>query len=194
MQCGLACQRRFRPDGGFKPPCTQTGARQGANQPTPPAQPPPPFLQQAFSTAAPAASTRPAFSHTPAGRNHLFVPGPVNIHESVLRAMQVPGQNHRDPWFAEFYKKCLEVGLQRGVWLAAACACLGLHMRCGCTAGRVEPRCGWGDLQPLHNRMGGLHSSPLQQPPTTCRLHGVTLQENTRPAKHLHLAANRTSR
>lgn len=35
------------------------------------------------------------------------MPGPVNIHENVLRAMQVPGQNHRDPWFAEFYKKCL---------------------------------------------------------------------------------------
>jgi alanine-glyoxylate transaminase/serine-glyoxylate transaminase/serine-pyruvate transaminase len=33
--------------------------------------------------------------------------GPVNIHESVLRAMHVPGQNHRDPWFPEFYKKCL---------------------------------------------------------------------------------------
>jgi hypothetical protein len=30
--------------------------------------------------------------------------GPVNIHENVLRAMHVPGQNHRDPWFAEFYK------------------------------------------------------------------------------------------
>ncbi|PRW60237.1 serine--glyoxylate aminotransferase isoform B [Chlorella sorokiniana] len=68
-------------------------------------------VEEAFSTAAgaaPAASTRPAFSHTPAGRNHLFVPGPVNIHENVLRAMQVPGQNHRDPWFADFYKKCLQ--------------------------------------------------------------------------------------
>lgn len=31
----------------------------------------------------------------------------MNIHESVLRAMHVPGQNHRDPWFPEFYKKCL---------------------------------------------------------------------------------------
>jgi alanine-glyoxylate transaminase/serine-glyoxylate transaminase/serine-pyruvate transaminase len=32
----------------------------------------------------------------------------VNIHERVLRAMNVPGQNHRDPWFAELYKSVLE--------------------------------------------------------------------------------------
>ncbi|KAH7615609.1 hypothetical protein Ndes2526B_g09646 [Nannochloris sp. 'desiccata'] len=51
---------------------------------------------------------RPAFSHVPAGRNHLFVPGPVNIHENVIRAMHVGGQNHRDAWFADFYKKSLE--------------------------------------------------------------------------------------
>ena len=35
-------------------------------------------------------------------------PGPVNIHENVQRAMMVPGQNHRDPWFAPFYKACIE--------------------------------------------------------------------------------------
>jgi len=52
-----------------------------------------------------AASTQPDFSFVPSGRNHLFVPGPVNIHENVIRAMSVPGQNHRDPWFAPFYKK-----------------------------------------------------------------------------------------
>lgn len=34
--------------------------------------------------------------------------GPVNIHDNVLRAMHVGGQNHRDPWFPEFYKACLE--------------------------------------------------------------------------------------
>jgi hypothetical protein len=34
-------------------------------------------------------------------------PGPVNIHDRVLRAMNVPGQNHRDPWFAEIFKKVL---------------------------------------------------------------------------------------
>lgn len=48
------------------------------------------------------------YSFVPPGRNHLAVPGPVNIHERVLRAMNVPGQNHRDPWFAEFFKACLE--------------------------------------------------------------------------------------
>ncbi|KAG2490049.1 hypothetical protein HYH03_011514 [Edaphochlamys debaryana] len=58
---------------------------------------------------APSTSPQPApFSFTPPGRNHLFVPGPVNIHERVLRAMHVPGQNHRDPWFAQFFKDCLE--------------------------------------------------------------------------------------
>jgi len=31
----------------------------------------------------------------------------VNIHENVLRAMQVPGQNHRDPFFAPFFKQLL---------------------------------------------------------------------------------------
>lgn len=53
-------------------------------------------------------STPEPFSYTPPGRNHLFVPGPVNIHERVLRAMNVPGQNHRDPWFAAVFKKVLE--------------------------------------------------------------------------------------
>lgn len=48
------------------------------------------------------------FSYDPPGRNHLFVPGPVNIPDSVLRAMHVGGQNHRDPFFPEFYKACLE--------------------------------------------------------------------------------------
>lgn len=36
------------------------------------------------------------------------MPGPVNVHDKVLRAMHVPGQNHRDAWFAEFFKLCLE--------------------------------------------------------------------------------------
>ena len=57
------------------------------------------------STSDFAAAAAPVpFSHTPPGRNHLFVPGPVNIHEDVVRAMTVPGQNHRDPWFADFFK------------------------------------------------------------------------------------------
>ncbi|KAK9807206.1 hypothetical protein WJX73_008893 [Symbiochloris irregularis] len=48
------------------------------------------------------------FSVPPPGRNHLFVPGPVNIHDSVLRAMDRPGSNHRDPWFQPFFANVLE--------------------------------------------------------------------------------------
>lgn len=38
----------------------------------------------------------------------VLLTGPVNIHERVLRAMNVPGQNHRDPFFAPFFKSLLE--------------------------------------------------------------------------------------
>ena len=34
--------------------------------------------------------------------------GPVNIHENVLRAMDRPSQNHRDPWFPPFFQSILE--------------------------------------------------------------------------------------
>jgi aspartate aminotransferase-like enzyme len=34
--------------------------------------------------------------------------GPVNIHEQVLRAMDRPSQNHRDPWFPPFFSQILE--------------------------------------------------------------------------------------
>ena len=69
---------------------------------------PPSSLLRGFSASA-AASSKPApYSFSPPGRNHLFVPGPVNIHENVLRAMDRPSQNHRDPWFAPFFKECLE--------------------------------------------------------------------------------------
>lgn len=54
-----------------------------------------------FATAAP-------YSYDPPGRNHLFVPGPVNIHASVLQAMDRPAQNHRDPWFNPFFSSILE--------------------------------------------------------------------------------------
>lgn len=43
-----------------------------------------------------------SFSYTPPGRNHLFVPGPVNIPERVVRAMIRPSENHRDPYFGPF--------------------------------------------------------------------------------------------
>jgi alanine-glyoxylate transaminase/serine-glyoxylate transaminase/serine-pyruvate transaminase len=38
----------------------------------------------------------------------LLAAGPVNIHERVLRAMNVPGQNHRDPFFAPFFKQLVQ--------------------------------------------------------------------------------------
>lgn len=43
-----------------------------------------------------------SFSYTPPGRNHLFVPGPTNIPDRVVRAMIRPSENHRDPYFAGF--------------------------------------------------------------------------------------------
>ena len=52
---------------------------------------PPPFL----STSRPSPPLSP-------------LPGPVNIHENVMRAMDRPSQNHRDPWFAPFFQKVLE--------------------------------------------------------------------------------------
>merc|ERR1711871_497107 len=63
------------------------------------------LLRRGFAAGVPepvgdAPVTQPEpFSHTPAGRNHLFVPGPVNINDRVLRAMNIPGKNHRDPGF-----------------------------------------------------------------------------------------------
>lgn len=38
----------------------------------------------------------------------FVVAGPVNIPNSVLQAMQVPGQNHRDPFFAPIFKHLLQ--------------------------------------------------------------------------------------
>ena len=34
--------------------------------------------------------------------------GPVNVHERVRRAMNVPGENHRDAFFAPLFKQILE--------------------------------------------------------------------------------------
>lgn len=65
-------------------------------------------LPQEADVPGPASKPEPDFSFTPPGRNHLFVPGPVNIHERVLRAMAVPAQNHRDPFFAPIFKEMLQ--------------------------------------------------------------------------------------
>jgi alanine-glyoxylate transaminase/serine-glyoxylate transaminase/serine-pyruvate transaminase len=43
-----------------------------------------------------------------AGRNFLFVPGPTNVPDRVLRAMAVPMEDHRSPIFPELTRACLE--------------------------------------------------------------------------------------
>jgi alanine-glyoxylate transaminase / serine-glyoxylate transaminase / serine-pyruvate transaminase len=42
-----------------------------------------------------------------AGRNFLFVPGPTNVPDRVLRAMAVPMEDHRSPIFPELTRACL---------------------------------------------------------------------------------------
>ncbi len=42
-----------------------------------------------------------------AGRNHLYVPGPTNTPERILRAMVVPQEDHRSPKFPELTKSVL---------------------------------------------------------------------------------------
>ncbi|HZV99384.1 MAG TPA: aminotransferase class V-fold PLP-dependent enzyme [Methylophilaceae bacterium] len=43
-----------------------------------------------------------------AGRNFLFIPGPTNIPDRVLRAMAVSMEDHRSPKFPELTRTCLE--------------------------------------------------------------------------------------
>jgi alanine-glyoxylate transaminase / serine-glyoxylate transaminase / serine-pyruvate transaminase len=42
-----------------------------------------------------------------AGRNFLFVPGPTNVPDRVIRAMAVPMEDHRSPIFPELTNACL---------------------------------------------------------------------------------------
>jgi len=42
-----------------------------------------------------------------AGRHFLQIPGPTNVRDMVLRAMDYPTIDHRGPQFAEIGKKCL---------------------------------------------------------------------------------------
>ena len=42
-----------------------------------------------------------------AGRNFLFVPGPTNVPERILRAMAVPMEDHRSSKFPELTLRCL---------------------------------------------------------------------------------------
>ena len=43
-----------------------------------------------------------------AGRHFLQVPGPTNLPDRVLRAMDRPAMDHRGPQFAELSKSILE--------------------------------------------------------------------------------------
>lgn len=47
-----------------------------------------------------------------AGRNHLFVPGPTNIPDRILRAMVVSSEDHRSPRFPELPRELFR-GLKR---------------------------------------------------------------------------------
>jgi alanine-glyoxylate transaminase / serine-glyoxylate transaminase / serine-pyruvate transaminase len=43
-----------------------------------------------------------------AGRNHLYIPGPTNVPQSVLNAMNVAMEDHRSPIFPNLLKPLLE--------------------------------------------------------------------------------------
>jgi alanine-glyoxylate transaminase/serine-glyoxylate transaminase/serine-pyruvate transaminase len=43
-----------------------------------------------------------------AGRNFLFVPGPTNVPDRILRAMAVPMEDHRSPAFPALTRTCLD--------------------------------------------------------------------------------------
>ena len=42
------------------------------------------------------------------GRNHLFIPGPTNIPEAVLQAMNRNNEDHRSPAFPSLSKSVIE--------------------------------------------------------------------------------------
>jgi len=42
------------------------------------------------------------------GRNHLFVPGPTNVPEPVLRAMNRSNEDHRSPAFPKLSKSVID--------------------------------------------------------------------------------------
>lgn len=43
-----------------------------------------------------------------AGRNHLFVPGPTNVPDTVLSAMHIPMEDHRSPDFPKLVRPLLD--------------------------------------------------------------------------------------
>src|SRR6267154_1513610 len=75
----------------------------------------PPLVMISHISSAPnSAYNRQKGSHNPrnkgdhmAGRNFLFVPGPTNVPDRVLRAMAVAMEDHRSPIFPELTRACL---------------------------------------------------------------------------------------
>jgi len=55
-----------------------------------------------------------------AGRNFLFVPGPTNVPDRVLRAMAVSMEDHRSPVFPELTRACLDA--LKPVFKTATCS------------------------------------------------------------------------
>ena len=45
---------------------------------------------------------------TPAGRHFLQIPGPTNVPDRVLRAMDMPTMDHRGPEFAQLTFEILQ--------------------------------------------------------------------------------------
>src|ERR1700679_999454 len=56
----------------------------------------------------PARSTQNLRRSTMAGRNFLFVPGPTNVPDRILRAMSVASEDHRSPDFPALTRACLD--------------------------------------------------------------------------------------
>jgi len=50
---------------------------------------------------------------TPAGRHFLQIPGPTNVPDRVLRAMDMPTIDHRGPEFARFKTGFQDLGRRR---------------------------------------------------------------------------------
>ena len=46
-----------------------------------------------------------------AGRNFLFVPGPTNTPDRILRAMHIAMEDHRSSDFPKLAADCFSVGL-----------------------------------------------------------------------------------
>ena len=51
------------------------------------------------------------------GRNFLFVPGPTNVPDRVMRAMMVAMEDHRSSRFPEYLRPAANTSIGRGLSL-----------------------------------------------------------------------------